>query len=47
MMAEKGLSKGGSWMHETDYLNVHKNIPYNGSPLIFLVFRYFTEVIER
>jgi sulfatase modifying factor 1 len=47
MVAEKGISKGGSWMHEADYFNVHTNIPYDGSAQIFLGFRYFAEVIEK
>lgn len=47
MVSEKGITKGGSWKHEAEYLNINSTIPFDGSPQVFVGFRYFAEIIEK
>ncbi len=47
MINEKGIAKGGSWIDDSEYLNIDTKYKYDGRAQTFVGFRYFAEILEK
>lgn len=45
MVAEEGIAKGGSWMHESEEARIRNSLTYEG-PTAWLGFRYLIQRVE-
>lgn len=47
MISEKGITKGGSWRDNPEYLRINASYKYDGRAQPFVGFRYFVEILEK
>jgi hypothetical protein len=47
MISEKGITKGGSWREDAEFMKIKNKNKFDGNAHSNIGFRYFMEIVEK